>query len=276
MPLINSLEHLGFKIGIDKDQIYFGSNIPETLFKEIDTASYLVFVLSPNFLKTRFCMRELSYSLDQKSGSKVLPLVYDLEYDEIISREPRLKGVSYEQVILVEGKLINLDRVVLKIMQLYARWVIPESIPDWPVIINNISVSEDRYLKNALFLINDYHLKPQEGPANQIIRVGNILDFVLAGIHDSLDVHFESKESLLRSGLIPKYLAILIRYSSSKVLKDIILEKRNYENLTGEISKKPFWSNQYQKSVLLRNILKLTDQILRFLIHRYNDFHRVS
>lgn len=170
-PLAEAFDSVGISYWLDEAEIQWGDNFPRKVNEGLRTSTYVLVVLSSNFLVKHWPQREFDAALNQESSSgeiRVLPLlVGDVEVrKEIIETYPLINDKLH---IIWEGD----TQTVIKALQkrLGRRNEGPKAMPGSvtaesmssvyiPIVKRNATQREkDLFLKQAFSTLNKYFQK---------------------------------------------------------------------------------------------------------------------
>ncbi len=113
--LYKTISKLGVNIFYDKQEISWGDNWKKCIIDGTAKSEFAIIVISQNFFDREWTERELSEFLKQQNSAhqkKVLPLLFGISRQEMVSHYPDLEGIQYlscdeysvEEICILFGK----------------------------------------------------------------------------------------------------------------------------------------------------------------------------
>jgi len=192
-PLIAKLSEHGVSIWYDNFNIELGDSIENTIKSGLKNSNYGVVVLSPDFFKKSWTQKELNELLQkERLGKKsILPILYNIEPDSLKKLLPELSDKAYEKVEVCNGKVVNLDHIVRKIIR---------------VLLNS------RYISNDDMSLIEILEKCNSSESNSLRSIGTLLDRYYNILSSDIDM------AIVRANMLVEC-----------ILKDVC--KRNFTNI---------------------------------------------
>lgn len=94
-PLVEKLQDAGIRVWYDTLEMQWGKSLREQIDNGIKHSKFAIIVLSKHFFAKKWPQRELDGILAKEtiSGSRPLPIWYNITYEELVELSPTLSGL---------------------------------------------------------------------------------------------------------------------------------------------------------------------------------------
>lgn len=107
--LYSTVKKLGIQIFYDSEEISWGDNFKDQIFKGTDSSEFAIIVISENFFDREWTNSELQKFLTRQneSGQKIiLPLLYNITIDRFKERYPELQDIQCIEASQYDEKMV--------------------------------------------------------------------------------------------------------------------------------------------------------------------------
>lgn len=117
--MVFHLKNYGFNVWYDFHDMYLSDARFETNFEHgIKDSKYVIFILSPNFFKSKCAVEELDYaqSLYEQGTIKLFPILYLLEANQLPEQYNWIRKIIYNEINEHSGTLYVTNQIIEKLL----------------------------------------------------------------------------------------------------------------------------------------------------------------
>lgn len=195
--LVENLRNRDIDVWLDSNQILAGDTILDSVKKGIETACCTALIITPAFFDSFWTSLEIGLTLSKKEEHTIIPVLCDIDIDEISKRFPTLLTFKY---LIMDSKNPNkcIQELANNIIQIKNRSKKISAEIAFKKAVRKLHSINSPITNTISILLTEYEKISHISIQSAIIHASQIAIIIINNLYENLSIKYNDEDSVLK------------------------------------------------------------------------------